>query len=154
MRKGFISYAHEDGAMCQHLLRQLKPLERAGIATFWADYAVEAGDPWKEKIEAALQAADVALFLVSPDMFWSDFIWNIELPQACERSRNDNLQLIPVILRPCLWQVDRNVCLPSVQAVPRGGVPISQFSRVDDGYHAAVDAIAHRLMGSGGLLDA
>lgn len=144
MIKGFISYAHEDQAICSQLRRQLSPFELSGQASFWADRRIEAGDDWRDEILGALDAAEVALFLVSGDFFTSDFIWNVELPRACERSLEGQLIVIPVIVRPVVWRFNHDrYCLPKCQAVPRDAVPISHFPNPEDGLHDA----ARRIMG-------
>src|ERR1044072_3696327 len=103
MRKLFISDAHEDADMCHELRKQLNILERAGVIELWADREIKAGDSWRERILTALDEAHVALFLVSANMFWSDFICREELPRACRRAAAGELLIIPVILKPCCW---------------------------------------------------
>ena len=140
--QGFISYAHEDAAMCGELQKQLKPLERAGKACFWADHGIGPGDDWRSEILKALNAAQVALFLVSPDMMCSDFIFDVELPLASKREKKGELILITVILRPCIWNIKyKGYCLPQRQAVPKCAMPISKFQNGDDGYHDAAARI-------------
>jgi hypothetical protein len=142
--QGFISYAHEDEAMCRELQKQLKPLERAGKARFWADHGIGPGDDWHAEILKALDAAKVALFLVSPDMMCSKFIFDVELLLAAGRQKNDDFILIPVILRPCIWDFRyEGYNLADYQAVPEFGRPITQYRNRDAGYHDA----AARIMG-------
>jgi hypothetical protein len=142
--KGFISYAHEDEDMFRKLHKQLRPFERAGKVSFWADRSIGAGDSWHDEISKALDAAQVALFLVSPDMFASDFILNVELPHACRRAGRGELIVIPVILHLCCWQMEfEGYCLSKRQAVPLLGKPISKHANPDEGYHDA----AKRIMG-------
>lgn len=101
--------------MCRELRKQLEPLAMEGVIEFWADHAVEPGDPWRDEILAALHAAEVALFLISPEVWWSEFIRNVELRIACERASKGELVIIPVILRPCLWRV-HSIDLPAANA--------------------------------------
>jgi hypothetical protein len=75
------------------------------IAAFWADHGIEPGDPWKDVILDQLKQAQVALFLISSDMFWSDFIRKVEWPLARRRMKAGDLLVIPVILRDtALWE--------------------------------------------------
>ena len=141
MLKGFISYAREDQAGCDKLLRQLKPLERNGSITFWADQAVDPGDVWHDSIIRALDEADIALFLASPDMCFSDFIFEIELPLAIERWKRGTLSIIPVLLRPCLWDVNAGPCLGQLQATPGNKKTISSYASEDEGYFVAAQHI-------------
>ena len=141
MLKGFISYAHEDQNGCNKLLRQLKPLERNGSISFWADQSIEPGGQWKERIMQALAEADIALFLASPDMCYSDFIFDVELPFALQRWKAGTLSVIPVILRPCLWDTDQVISLGQLQAVPERSRAISTFASEDEGYYEAAQHI-------------
>lgn len=143
--KGFISYAHEDEPMCLELRKQLKALEVEGIASFWADRAIEPGNPWKDEIITQLQTADVALFLVSPAMIWSEFIWSTEWPIAQDRASKNQMIIIPVILRPCLYQALKKNGLAGIQSVPKDGRPILDFNPIDFGYFDAAERISNRL---------
>jgi hypothetical protein len=142
MIQAFISYAHEDQEMCREMHKQLIPFERMKQINFWHDRRIDAGDGWRDEILKALNAAQVALFLVSPDMFASDFIWKEELPCACRRLAAGELTIIPVILRPCTWTFKhQRYCLPKLQAVPKDAVPISKHENRDDAYHDAAKRI-------------
>src|SRR5260370_37614639 len=119
MLKGFISYAHADRRLCNQLCKQLNLLKLSGLAAFWADHGIEPGDPWKDLILEQLEQAQVALFLISPDMFWSEFIRNDEWPLARRRMNDGNLLVIPVILRAtALWGRAFGGELGARQAVP------------------------------------
>lgn len=158
MIKAFISYAHEDEAMCRELHKQLIPFERIKQINFWHDRRIDAGDSWHDQILKALNAAQVALFLVSPDMFASDFIWNEELPRACRRLSTGELVVIPVILRPCTWNFKHErYCLPKLQVVPKDAVPISKHENRDNAYHEAAKRIMSKVskrFGNKGASDA
>jgi hypothetical protein len=143
---GFISYAHEDAPMCRELHKRLKPVERATNVRFWVDHGIGAGEEWKDEILKALDAAQVALFLVSPDMMASEFIWDVELPRACKRAAKGEMIVIPVILELCIWQLPMDgYCLPKLQAVPHLGAPISKHRPRGDGYHDAAERILAQL---------
>jgi hypothetical protein len=148
MLKGFISYAHADGELCDLFRRQINMLKLSRITAFWADHGIEAGDPWKEVILTQLKQAQVALFLISPDMFWSDFIRKVEWPLARRRMKAGNLLVIPVILRDtALWERTFNGELGRLQAVPRGAKPIAESPSRDGACAEAVRMIAHRIEG-------
>jgi hypothetical protein len=146
MLKGFISYAHEDRELCDIFCKQLHMLELGRIASFWADYGIEPGDPWKDVILKQLTEADVALFLVSPDMFWSEFVRKVEWPLARRRMNAGKLLVIPVILRDtALWERAFNGDLGRRQAVPRGAKAIAECSSQDAAFAEAARMIAHRI---------
>jgi len=150
MIKGFISYAHADAdaadGLCDMFRKQLNMLKDSGIAAFWADHGIEPGDPWKDVILGQLNQAQVALFLISPDMFWSDFIRDVEWPLACRRMQAGHLLVIPVILRnTALWKRAFNGELGRLQAVPRGAKPIADSPSRNAACAEATRMIAQRI---------
>jgi hypothetical protein len=150
MLRGFISYTHADAdaddGVYDMLRKQLNMLEDNGIAAFWADHGIDAGDPWKDVILDQLKQAQVALFLISPDMFWSDFIKKVEWPLARRRMRAGHLLVIPVILRDTvLWERSFNGELGRLQAVPRGAKPIAESPSPNGAYAEAARMIARRI---------
>jgi hypothetical protein len=74
------SVSHRDKEWLDKLKDHLSPLECQGKVFVWADTGIEAGEQWREQIRAALPAAGVAVFLVSPAFLASDFINKSELP--------------------------------------------------------------------------
>ena len=45
----------------------------------------------------------MAILILSPKYFGTDYIWNNELPYLLERQRR-GLYLYPIIAEPCLWK--------------------------------------------------
>lgn len=79
-RKVFVSYSHRDAKWLRRLQVHLKPLEQEDIIDLWADTKIPPGAVWQDKIQEALDTANVALVLVSADFLASDFIKKHELP--------------------------------------------------------------------------
>ncbi|MCB0384876.1 MAG: toll/interleukin-1 receptor domain-containing protein [Bdellovibrionales bacterium] len=76
----FVSYRHRDKAWLEKLLIFLKPYQRKGQLTVWADPYIEVGDVWKREIDHALPRAKVGLLMVSAHFLDSDFIMKHEVP--------------------------------------------------------------------------
>lgn len=74
-QKVFICYSHKDVKWLEQLHVHLKLLERRGIIDLWDDTNI----PWREEIENAIEAATVAVTLVSADFLASDFISKYEI---------------------------------------------------------------------------
>ena len=100
----FLCYAHEDEALRQGLVKQLKALQRQGLVSVWYDREIMAGVEWKNEVNKYLNKAQIILLLVSPDFMDSDFCYNEEMVQAMERHEQGEAYVIPVILRPVYWQ--------------------------------------------------
>jgi hypothetical protein len=123
--KVFISYAHKDEPFKDDLLTVLRPLERNGTIAIWHDRKIEEGDEWRGEIEAALSECDMALLFVSKNFLASRFIQDAELPQLLQRRKGEGLRVVPIIIRPCMWQDEP--ALADLQALPRDGKAVIKF---------------------------
>src|SRR5688500_7371659 len=97
----FISYSHADKEWLERLKRHLKPLVREGRVDCWDDTHIRPGDDWKQEIRNALDAAQVAVLLISADFFASDFIDENELPSLLAAAQAKGVRILPVILSAC-----------------------------------------------------
>lgn len=106
----FISYSHKDKKFMKELSSHLISFNNPNNSTkkmnldtdFWSDEKIEVGKDWQEKILQSLEAAEVAILLISQHFLSSKFITEIELPRLLSASRNKGLVIIPVILRNCM----------------------------------------------------
>ena len=101
--KVFISYSHEDKQWLKRLQTMLKPLIRSQIIDLWDDTQIPVGKNWLEAITSALEAAKVAVLLVSPDFLASDFIANEELPIFLNAERKGGLKIVVIHISPSLY---------------------------------------------------
>ncbi|HKQ74539.1 MAG TPA: TIR domain-containing protein, partial [Blastocatellia bacterium] len=128
--KVFISYSHIDEKRWKNRLQKhLIVLEKHGSLSFWEDRQIAAGQEWQVEIKDALDAADAAILLISPDFLSSNFILDEEVPAILRRRINDGMRVFPLIVRSCPWQ---NVpWLKPLQARPIDGKPLAQFKGDD-----------------------
>ena len=105
----FISYSHKDRVFLERFWTHLSPLETQYGLQRWDDSRIQPGDIWLDEIERALDRAQVALLLVSPDFLASDFIRRQELPCLFEAAQNDGLKILWVPLLPCSWKRFRQI---------------------------------------------
>ena len=136
----FISYAHVDETYRDQLDKQLSILQRAGIVEIWHDRRLVAGDEWDHSIKAELERADIILLLVSPDFIASDYINDVEIERAMERHGAGMACVIPVILRPCKWEI---APFAKLQALPKEAKAISKWPNLDEAYLDVANGI-HR----------
>ncbi|MBO0790545.1 MAG: toll/interleukin-1 receptor domain-containing protein [Ktedonobacteraceae bacterium] len=136
--KIFYSYASEDKPLRDELEKQLKPLKRQGQISEWHDQAIQAGTPWGQEIDAHLSTSDIILLLISPDFFASEYCWSNEMQHALERHRKGVARIIPIILRPVDWRLTP---LGALQALPRGGNPITRWPDRDEALEAVASGI-------------
>jgi hypothetical protein len=104
----FICYAKKNNVEPGHrkqwldtLLMHLKPLQREQLATIWCDQRLEQGNLWNQEIQAALQTTKVAILLLSPAFYDSEYIYEHEMPVLLERQAIGKTTLIPIVLSPC-----------------------------------------------------
>lgn len=143
---GFISYAHADNAMFRDFRTHLRSVERAFDIRFWADTSIHAGARWTDEVVRRLNAADIFILLVSPAFFDSDFIFDTELPaiQKRETDTPDRVLVLPVILKPCYWQLvmAQRQAVPLDDGAPR---PIDEWRPKSTGHDRARQAIAEAI---------
>lgn len=137
-KKLFISYSHKDKEYLSRLLVHLRPLEKSKLIDAWNDTRIVPGQKWREEIEKALEAAAVAVLLVSADFLASNFIVDNELPPLLESASKQGTVILPVILTPCRFARDKNLSV--FQAVNTPNTPLSGMD--EHGREAVYDSIA------------
>ena len=139
--KGFISYAHEDGAMFQEVCKHLTPIARRYDIEFWTDAKLHTGQYWNDAIAKAIAEADVFVALVSYESLFSNYIATMELPAMRARAKANGGLILPVLLNRCLWRYEFSA--PQVAPVHDGRLlPIADWHPQRNGYHAASEQIA------------
>ncbi|NEP19200.1 MAG: SUMF1/EgtB/PvdO family nonheme iron enzyme [Leptolyngbya sp. SIO4C1] len=104
-----VCYAHQDNdslnrdqRWLDRLLEHLGPLEVQQDLSIWSDQEIEAGSNWQQDIQATLKTVKAAVLLVSPSFLNSSYIRNSELPVLLQRAKEQDVLILPLILRTCL----------------------------------------------------
>jgi hypothetical protein len=134
----FYSYSHRDERFRKRLETHLAILKRIGKIEAWHDRQIEAGTEWKTEIDTHLKTAQIILLLVSANFLASDYCYAIEMRHAMERHERGEARVIPVILRPCLWQ---NAPFSKLQVLPLDGKPISKWPTSDEAFLNVAEGI-------------
>ena len=100
----FYSYSHEDAELRQKLGAHLATLKHQGKMVEWHDRKIKPGSDWSAEISAQLQSAHLVLLLISADFLNSEYCFGIEVEQAFERLKLGEVTVVPILLRPCLWE--------------------------------------------------
>src|SRR6266566_694585 len=119
--KIFFCYAHEDESLLTRLKIHLTYLQRERLIDIWHDRDISAGSTWEQEISEHLNTAQIILLLVSPDFMASDYCYSVEMKRAMERHERREATVIPIILRPCHWQI---AGLDKLQALPKDAIPV------------------------------
>ena len=86
------------------LRTQLGVLQQQSILALWDDRRIGAGADWYQEICQAMEAAHVAVFLISADFLTSPFILQEEVARLMTRRQQEGLPIVPILVRPCLWK--------------------------------------------------
>ena len=138
MTRLFFSYSHRDEALRNELEKHLTALQHQGVIEMWHDRRIGAGEEWESEISENLENADIILLLVSSDFIASPYCYGIEMKRALQRHRDREARVIPVILRPCLWQ---GLPFGRLQATPTDGRPVTKFANQDEAFLQVTETI-------------
>jgi len=99
----FVSYSHKDASWKDRVVTHLGVLAQQGELDIWDDGRINVGEEWCSAIAKNMEAASVALLLVSANALTSQFILSREVPGLLNL-RRDGLTLMPVVVTPCAWE--------------------------------------------------
>ena len=121
--KVFISYSHQDENWKDKLLAHLSVVAREEDFEVWQDRRIEPGSEWSDEIGRQIDAASIAILLVSADFFNSDFIRNEEVSRFLALREKGGLRIYPVIVRDCTWK--SVAWLDRLEVRPLDGKPLA-----------------------------
>ncbi len=127
----FIAYSHNDLIYKDQLKKFMRPLLNSGQVKVWDDRDIEAGREWEAEIKERLYGADVILLLVSPDSLDSDYFYGKEVEVSLQRHAKGEAVVVPVILRPCLWE---DTPISILEALPTKAKPVTQWPSQDEAF--------------------
>lgn len=168
-RKIFVSYCHADYASVLELNKNLQAMcQRLGDSAIFldcqGDSKLMAGDEWKAKITAALEAANVFVVLMSTDFHASQFCREVELRRMLERrKREPQLRIFGIALHKInlhdFWATidGQAVSLEEGQCIPQeqfdgptgrrlGLKPVSRWKDKRDAWVKVVEQIEDALL--------
>lgn len=133
----FISYSHQDESLKNKFQKSIKPLNRLSQIEAWDDRQIKPGTEWQKEIHSKLESARIIFLLISPDFIDSEFC-QMEMEYALERKRAGDTIVIPIILRPCLWE---DMPFGKLQALPGNGKAISTWDNEDEAFLDVVKGV-------------
>lgn len=134
----FVSYSHADAKLKAELIKHLSPLDRLKLVSHWDDGEIKPGDNWEKAIADKIADAKLVLLLISSDFIASEFCYEKELAVALKRDKAKTARVLPVILRPCLWQ---ELPFGKLQATPHEGKPITSWTSTDEAMMEVAKAV-------------
>ena len=125
--------------------KHLAPLKRNASIALWHDREIAAGEDWEKKIGDNLKSADIIVMLISSDFLDSNYIQDVEMVEAKARWKRKEVDLVPVIVRPCAFQ--RDAFINGLQLLPADGKPIesSHWKYPDEAYKDVADGLGNKI---------
>lgn len=125
----FYSYSHKDADLRERLGTYLAPLRQQQKISDWYDRKIEPGANWETEITSQLDAAELILLLVSADFLASEYCFGVEMEKATARLKRGEVRVVPILLKPCLWEESR---FSELQIIPRDAKAIASWPSVDE----------------------
>ena len=98
------SDSSSDAVLLEQLESHLSALQREGLIATWHKRQIIAGSFRQAEVDLHLNTASFILLLVSSDFLASDYCYGTEMQLALRRHAAKDAQVIPILLRPCVWQ--------------------------------------------------
>lgn len=129
----FISYSRKDGSWVNRLRTLLRPAERRGLISTWADADIEAGKQWEGSLLARLETTEAAVLLVTKNLLQSRYVQEVEIPTFMKRieQKESNFHLFWTLLEDCDWKSIPALC--TIQAIGDVNIPLNRSpSKADE----------------------
>lgn len=118
----FCCYAREDRELLLLCRKHLNVLERRDLITVWSDVDINGGEEWEKEIEKHLNSAHIILLFISSDFMQSDYCYSKEMMRAIERHETGEAIVIPILLRPLLFD---GAPFAKLQMLPANAEPVT-----------------------------
>jgi hypothetical protein len=143
--KIFFAYSqnNQDERLRQALEEQLHLLNSLGVDTKWYKYQIETERDWENEICKDLNRADLIVLLVSSTfMHELHEHWNVPVKRATERYEDEEVTLIPVLLREVYgWQRVLGDLIP----LPNNGIAIASSPNRDAAFVEVAQGIVEKV---------
>jgi len=129
--KVFYSYSHRDAELRERLGTYLAPLRQQNKIVEWHDRKIEPGADWEDQISTQLDSAQLILLLVSEDFLASEYCFGVEVERALARLKLGEVRVVPILLKPCLWQESR---FSELLILPRDAKAITSWASREEAF--------------------
>jgi len=127
----FCSYSHRDEELRKQFEAHVALMRRNNLIRIWHDREILAGDDWAGEIDSHLNSADLITLFVSSDFLNSDYCYEKELARAMQRHTEEDILVVPIIVRACDWQ---DAPFGKLQAVPTDGKAVTSWTDIDEAW--------------------
>lgn len=134
-----------DAALLEELEHHLSALQREGLISTWHKRQIVAGSVRQAELDHHLNTATLILLLVSSDFLASDYCYGTEMQRALQRHEANEAQVIPILLRACVWQSAPFAKLEMLPTEATGVTPITTWRDHDAAWTNVVMGIRQAL---------
>src|SRR6266496_1708073 len=136
-----------DAPLLEQLERHLSALQREGFISTWHRRQIVAGSVRQVELDRHLDTAALILLLISSDFLASEYCYGVEMQRALQRCAVKEAQVIPILLRSCVWQ---SAPFAALEMLPTGAKPITMWRDRDAAWTNVVMGIRQALGGKPG----
>jgi hypothetical protein len=117
-----MAYATKDRDLVEEIKEFLTPLLRQNPSVSLYEIDVLPGMETEIENEQRLLGADIILLMVSEHFLASEYCYSRQVKLAVSRYHSKDAWVIPVILRPCLWEITD---FGRIEPLPRNRKPVT-----------------------------
>src|SRR5437868_1128173 len=136
----FYSYADEDKTLLNKLEKHLSSLKQLGEIQDWNKRNVSAGKDWDHEVNGYMNKSSIILLLISQHYIASDYYYSREMAYAIQRSKEKKAIIIPIILRPCDWDLEE-FPFRKYEVLPSNEKPVTEWSNQDKAFQNIAQGI-------------
>ena len=131
--KIFISYSHNDITVKNEIKETLSEIKEEGyIDEVWDDENIRYGDEFDKKIFDNLFDSDIALFIVTHNLWQSFYIPNIEIPLANNFFHKYGYpKIVPIVIEKEAFNQTYFPILNSKDAIPQRDKNLIPYNQLD-----------------------
>jgi hypothetical protein len=126
--------APEDAAWLVRWERHLLPLQQAGHLLLWSERLILGGENRLQQMSQQIDQANLIVFLLSADFFASDECTHL-MECALTRQHNEQVTLVPLLLRPSAWQ---DSPLSTLSCLPHQERAVTSWDNADEAFQVCV----------------
>ncbi len=135
----FISYVPEDEKLYKRLIYHLVSLQNRQVISFWNAHKILPGENSRYVVDLHLNSASIILLLISaPFIASNEYIHGVELERAIELDKAGKARVIPVLLKPAIWE---GTPFEHLQPLPSNHMPVTKWRDRDDAFVDIVKGI-------------
>jgi tetratricopeptide (TPR) repeat protein len=123
----FCSYAQDDKEFQDELMRYINK----NHIDKWYEREIESYNDAEKQVDAHLNIAHIILLLFSVDFVGSDYSYGAEMQYALERHEAGEAIVIPIIVRPSLWEGN---AFSTLSVLPTNRMPITCWSDTNQAF--------------------